>query len=372
VLLRTPEGIYRPICDFRGSVLALLDESGDIAESYRYDLPAVSAPTAQPQALQAGGFGRARVFDGDGTEIAASAVGNPFGFACKRYDGTTALYHFGARWYDPAPGRFISPDPLGFVDGPSRYAYCAGDPVNYVDPWGLCADGGFTRVEPQFGPFIYYYPNRPTWYDEPIWGVRNSLAFGWNGVLGSGDALSGLNQWARYRWDWYDEALDWLGSDEAVALGVILPQAGLANAWRNAGYLAESGSALARAGWARWLPRVGTPASVVPDYAQGSFSVWDWGGYPEGMPRPEGPLRLLEGQEYESARQAATRANRAMHAADPSLAGKHMHEIRPVKFGGSPTDPANKIPLARPRHTQITNWWNRLMRDLTRDRAAGG
>ncbi len=121
VLLRTQAGVFRPICDFRGNVLALLDESGDIAESYRYD-----------------GFGRTRVFDGTGAELTGSALGNPFGFACKRYDPTTALCHFGARWYDPALGRFLSPDPLGFVDGPNRYAYCAGDPVNFVDPWGLC------------------------------------------------------------------------------------------------------------------------------------------------------------------------------------------------------------------------------------------
>jgi len=114
---------YRPICDVRGNLLALLDESGDIAESYRYD-----------------GFGRMRVFDGTGAELTASVLGNPFGFACKRYDPTTALCHFGARWYDPALGRFISPDPLGFVDGPNPYAYCAGDPVNFVDPWGLCAE----------------------------------------------------------------------------------------------------------------------------------------------------------------------------------------------------------------------------------------
>ena len=127
VLLRTPQGVFRPICDFRGNVLALLDESGDIAESYRYD-----------------GFGTPRLFDSSGSELPApcSALGNPFGFACKRYDATTALCHFGARWYDPALGRFLSPDPLGFVDGPNRYAYCAGDPVNYVDPWGLCAGPG--------------------------------------------------------------------------------------------------------------------------------------------------------------------------------------------------------------------------------------
>ena len=74
MLLRTQAGVFRPICDVRGNVLALLDESGDIAESYRYD-----------------GFGRMRVFDGTGAELTASARGNPFGFACRRYDPTTVL-----------------------------------------------------------------------------------------------------------------------------------------------------------------------------------------------------------------------------------------------------------------------------------------
>lgn len=34
-------------------------------------------------------------------------------------------------------GRFISADPLGFVDGPSRYAAFGNDPVNHGDPMGL-------------------------------------------------------------------------------------------------------------------------------------------------------------------------------------------------------------------------------------------
>lgn len=41
----------------------------------------------------------------------------------------------GARYYDPQLGRFTQPDPSGKESNP--YAYCAGDPVNHMDPSGL-------------------------------------------------------------------------------------------------------------------------------------------------------------------------------------------------------------------------------------------
>ncbi|AIO38835.1 adhesin HecA family domain protein [Burkholderia cenocepacia] len=38
----------------------------------------------------------------------------------------------------------------------------------------------------------------------------------------------------------------------------------------------------------------------------------------------------------------------------------------PVKFGGSPTDPGNKVVLPQDLHRQqVTPWWNRLMKDIT-------
>ena len=40
------------------------------------------------------------------------------------------------RWYDPATGTFLSPDPLGYQDSSNLYAFCAGDPVNNSDPTG--------------------------------------------------------------------------------------------------------------------------------------------------------------------------------------------------------------------------------------------
>ena len=47
---------------------------------------------------------------------------------------STGLVYFGARWYDPEVGRFISVDPA--EDGENWYALCDNDPVNYFDPDG--------------------------------------------------------------------------------------------------------------------------------------------------------------------------------------------------------------------------------------------
>ena len=40
------------------------------------------------------------------------------------------------RHYDPSLGRYTQPDPLGFVDGPSVYAYAGNSPYRYVDKDG--------------------------------------------------------------------------------------------------------------------------------------------------------------------------------------------------------------------------------------------
>ena len=45
---------------------------------------------------------------------------------------------FGARAYSPALRRWMTPDPLGEkYPAVNPYAYCAGDPVNYVDSTGM-------------------------------------------------------------------------------------------------------------------------------------------------------------------------------------------------------------------------------------------
>ena len=74
--------------------------------------------------------------------------------------------------------------------------------------------------------------------------------------------------------------------------------------------------------------------AATPKVFANSSSITDFSGYPEGLPKPGGPFRLLEGSEYDAARSAANQANRAMHAADQTLEGLQLHEIQPVKFGG--------------------------------------
>ena len=64
----------------------------------------------------------------------------PYKFTGQEYDPETGLYYYGARFYDPALGRFITPDSI--VQAPedpqslNRYAYCRNNPLAYTDPTG--------------------------------------------------------------------------------------------------------------------------------------------------------------------------------------------------------------------------------------------
>ncbi|WP_031481524.1 RHS repeat-associated core domain-containing protein [Maridesulfovibrio frigidus] len=60
------------------------------------------------------------------------------GFAAGLHDKDTGLIHFGYREYDPAIGRFITPDPMGYDGGDvDVYGYCLDDPINFHDRVGL-------------------------------------------------------------------------------------------------------------------------------------------------------------------------------------------------------------------------------------------
>ena len=58
-------------------------------------------------------------------------------FNGRDWDPDARLYHIRARFYDPATGRFINPDPIRFKGGWNLYAYAGNDPLNFVDLFGL-------------------------------------------------------------------------------------------------------------------------------------------------------------------------------------------------------------------------------------------
>jgi hypothetical protein len=44
--------------------------------------------------------------------------------------------------------------------------------------------------------------------------------------------------------------------------------------------------------------------------------------------------------------------------------GKEIIEIKPIIFGGDPTDPANKMVVSRAQHIELVRYWNGLLRSM--------
>ena len=133
----------------------------------------------------------------------------------RGYTGHEHLSWFGlvnmnARLYDPAVGRFLSPDPI--IQAPdntqnyNRYSYCLNNPLRYIDPWGLSDivyypeqtdDGEIVYIHytpdieievvaeaPQTGGasrtdgVIYFYVNwQPIWTPNPYVGIDDGGGF---------------------------------------------------------------------------------------------------------------------------------------------------------------------------------------------------
>lgn len=127
-------------------LLYTVDASGQIQVYHADERGTVEAVTGPRGQLL-----RSASYDPYGQCLASSGnAGAEFGYlgthdVLSEDDG---LCFAGARWYDPAQGRFLSEDPLGTSAGPNRYAYADGDPLNSIDPSGLAASrsGAFSPM----------------------------------------------------------------------------------------------------------------------------------------------------------------------------------------------------------------------------------
>jgi len=128
--------------DAMGSVIALTDSTGNIANEYTYD-----------------SFGNVAYKN--------ETVQNLFTYLCKELDDTISLYYFQHRYYNPQTGSFISEDTLW--DMPP-YIYVRNNPLLYYDPLGH-----FTVVhETKVGKV-----KKPTgWLFDPSMGDRAQIATG--------------------------------------------------------------------------------------------------------------------------------------------------------------------------------------------------
>ena len=116
-------------------------------------------------------LGSTRLVTDEDKNIVTAATYHPFGETCDEegsedylFTGKerdeTGLYYYGARYYDPELGRFLTRDPLmggkGNPQSLNRYTYCVSNPVKLVDPTGLAykmcnVDTGECTVYSEFG-----------------------------------------------------------------------------------------------------------------------------------------------------------------------------------------------------------------------------
>ena len=75
--------------------------------------------------------------NGDNDTAYSSDLGNLYQFTGRRYDPKSELYYYRARYYNAEIGRFLQPDPIGYIDGMNMYAYVGNNPLTWIDPSGL-------------------------------------------------------------------------------------------------------------------------------------------------------------------------------------------------------------------------------------------
>ncbi|WP_164018971.1 FG-GAP-like repeat-containing protein [Pyxidicoccus trucidator] len=134
------DAVTKYLLDSRGTAAAI---SADGVSYFRRDFKGSNTHTFGAEGtvvsqVAYSGYGERRTVSGTGTGPE---------YEQRQYDAALGLYYFGARYYDPAIGRFLTPDSqpgtdsLLRPDAFNRFAFELNNPINLVDPTGHSAWG---------------------------------------------------------------------------------------------------------------------------------------------------------------------------------------------------------------------------------------
>lgn len=145
-----PQAMYYHF-DALGSIANTTDAGANLMNDYRYDSFGETLGGGQ------GGGNDLQFVGGLGVKSQANI----------------GLSYMRNRWYDDTLGRFITKDPMGYRGGINIYIYVANNPINGLDPMGLCDDSkmgvkpsidlGFGGVNLNLGLFKVTYGGQPLW-----------------------------------------------------------------------------------------------------------------------------------------------------------------------------------------------------------------
>ncbi len=144
IAIEVKNEIYVPIYDLQENIVCLLDPiKHKVVESYCYSV-----------------YGEEEITNESGKILSQSSIGNPWRYRGKRVDEEVGLIYFGYRYYDSEIGRWISPDPIGTIDGPNLYTFAHNNPMKYIDSFGL-----YSKLDENCGCTLHSHPG---WFNAPI------------------------------------------------------------------------------------------------------------------------------------------------------------------------------------------------------------
>jgi RHS repeat-associated protein len=239
-----------------GDVLwPLVDNLGTVRDLAEYDSGTGDTVIVNHIAYDAYGGSRAET---------NAAVDHLFGYTGREWDAEADLQYNRARWYDPAVGRWLSEDPIGFEAGDGNLnRFVTNNPTNHFDPDGLrqrSAAWGpeYPRNQSESAAYAQWFAmNLPDMNNDFVINTWDVLDYVANGGAGLGDGVT---------YGYLNDAREYLGTNGGIDQTSAIYTAGLYTGTAvGMGISGGAGGGAAATGWAVRTGRVYVMAGRADD-----------------------------------------------------------------------------------------------------------